>query len=129
MISRQELGSIGTSSDPSVNTAASKSVTRMPPTARRVRVLEVDGLTRFPSPPRAGIFARHIRCNELHAPGSIPCRCEQLKRDIHCRERGLAAGFARTAPEFPRRFPFRLPDCAAPVSVLYKRPRQIRGDY
>src|SRR5215469_4627460 len=101
MISRQELGSIGTSSEPSVNTAASKSVTRMPPTARRARVLEVDGLTRFPSPPQAGIFARHNQCNELHAPGSIPCRCEQSKRDIHCRDGGPGAGFARTAREVP----------------------------
>src|SRR6516162_3040360 len=129
MTARHELGSIGTSSEPSMNTAASRSVTRMPPTAKRVRVFDVDGLIGFPSRSQAEIFATRNGCNELHAPGSTPCRCERSKRDIHCRAPGLGAGFARTSAESPRRFPSRLPDCAAPGSALYRHPRQTRGDY
>src|SRR6516165_3067651 len=127
--SRQELGSIGTSSEPSVNTAASRRGTRIPPTAKRVRVLEVDGLMRFPSRSQAEIFAARNWRNGLHALGSIPCRCEQSRRDTRCRERGRGEDFARTAPEFPRSFPGRQPDCAAPGSAWYRHLRQTQGDY
>src|SRR5208337_598365 len=44
----QELGSIGTSSEPMVKTAARRSVTRMPPITRRVCDLGFGGVTGRP---------------------------------------------------------------------------------
>src|SRR6266852_9468107 len=129
MISRQERGSMGTSSEPRVKTAARRRVTRVAAMIRRARNLLFGSLIFFPSQSAAERVVARSRRTAPELFGSAACRYVPATRDTRYKSRHRGADYVRTKRESPRNSPGRWPNRDAPAPGGYRHPQRRAGAF